>query len=275
MKQLMSPPRVSVWLGAGLLAVSGLTQAGWIQDDTYTNLWVGDGAQAGLVYDFSQELIWLQDANYAKTSGYDWDGYMTWDAALAWAAGLDFGGYDDWRLWEVTDTDGPDADDLGNDGRNDTQNLADDITVYNGSDYGYNIDTDTSELGHLWYDTLGNLSYYDTSGNPQPGSDLKNTGPFDNFAVSVYWSGTMSVSGTAWWFGTGAGNQNYTDSYYIIYERLSERQAWAVRPGRIDVASSSVPGSAQVPVPGTLWLTGLGLLGLSLGRRRQVIRRFK
>ncbi len=52
----------------------------------------------GLIYDDVLDVTWLQDANYAQTSGYDTDGNMTWDAATAWAAGLVYGGYDDWRL---------------------------------------------------------------------------------------------------------------------------------------------------------------------------------
>lgn len=38
----------------------------------------------GMIYDSDQALTWLQDANYAKTSGYDADGRMTWDAATTW-----------------------------------------------------------------------------------------------------------------------------------------------------------------------------------------------
>ena len=43
-------------------------------------------------------LMWLQDANYASTSGYDSNGKMTWSAAMTWVSGLVYGGYDDWRL---------------------------------------------------------------------------------------------------------------------------------------------------------------------------------
>jgi len=50
------------------------------------------GAQAvlidrggGLIYDDVLDLTWLQDANYAQTSGHDADGRMTWNNAVAWA----------------------------------------------------------------------------------------------------------------------------------------------------------------------------------------------
>jgi hypothetical protein len=241
---------VSSACGVALLTLASSSQAGWIQDTTYSDLWVGDGAHSGLVYDADQELTWLQDANYAQTSGYDSDGLMTWDASVTWADQLIFGGWDDWRLWSVTD--------LGNDGCN---------YDVDGTDCGYNIDTATSELGHLWYDTLGNLAYYDTSGvSPQPGWGFQNTGPFQNFGNYLYWSGTEdgTFSNDAWGFDVQYGNQG-------IGSKGSQFQAWAVRPGQVDVAALD---AQPVPTPGTLWLVGAGLLGLSLKQRRWVLRRF-
>jgi hypothetical protein len=52
----------------------------------------------GLIYDDVLDITWLQDANYAQTSGYDGDGLMAWGDAVAWADSLVYGGYDDWRL---------------------------------------------------------------------------------------------------------------------------------------------------------------------------------
>ncbi len=67
----------------------------------------------GMIYDDVLNITWLQDANYAKTSGYaaanatgyirstthiQADGNMGWEAANTWAAQLVYGGYDDWRL---------------------------------------------------------------------------------------------------------------------------------------------------------------------------------
>jgi len=56
----------------------------------------------GMIYDSNQNLTWLQDMNYAKTSGYDDDGLMGWDNAMAWASNLTYGGHDDWRLPKLT-----------------------------------------------------------------------------------------------------------------------------------------------------------------------------
>jgi N-acetylneuraminic acid mutarotase len=52
----------------------------------------------GMIYDTDLDITWLQDANYAKTSGYDEDGLMTWEEAKTWAENLTFGGFNDWRL---------------------------------------------------------------------------------------------------------------------------------------------------------------------------------
>jgi len=52
----------------------------------------------GMLYDTVLNVTWLQDANYAKTSGYDADGRMNWTQANTWANSLEYGGYSDWRL---------------------------------------------------------------------------------------------------------------------------------------------------------------------------------
>ena len=52
-------------------------------------------------------ITWLGDANYAKTSGYDADGQMSWTAANVWAAGLNFDGITGWRLPTTIDADVP------------------------------------------------------------------------------------------------------------------------------------------------------------------------
>src|SRR5512136_1585528 len=52
----------------------------------------------GMIYSSDLDVTWLQDASYARTSGYDADGLMSWDAARTWADTLSYGGYEDWRL---------------------------------------------------------------------------------------------------------------------------------------------------------------------------------
>ncbi|WP_428388944.1 DUF1566 domain-containing protein [Mucisphaera sp.] len=52
----------------------------------------------GLIYDTGTGLTWLQDANYAQTSGYDADGQMHLAAARSFVNNLVYAGFDDWRL---------------------------------------------------------------------------------------------------------------------------------------------------------------------------------
>ncbi len=50
----------------------------------------------GLIYDDSQNITWLQNANLAGST-------MDWETAISWADSLLIQGYDDWRL-PYTDT---------------------------------------------------------------------------------------------------------------------------------------------------------------------------
>ena len=52
----------------------------------------------GLIYDDYHDITWLQDANYARTSGYDDNGKMNWYEAMEWSENFVFQGYNDWRL---------------------------------------------------------------------------------------------------------------------------------------------------------------------------------
>ena len=177
-------------------------------------------------YDTALDITWLANANYAGTT-------MDWVTANAWAAGLNLGGVTGWRLPTVTDTGTPGC------------NFA-----YSGTDCGFNVDTATGEMAYMYYVTLGNLAYYDTSGAAaQPGWGLINTGLFSDVRISSYWSATESVpiSGLsmAWYFYAGNGNQGSGTTNYSSY-------AWAVHEGDV----------SAVPVPAAVWLFGSGLLGL-------------
>ena len=50
----------------------------------------------GRIYDDVLGITWLQDANYAQTSGQDADGVFLWDDAVVWAENLVFRGDADW-----------------------------------------------------------------------------------------------------------------------------------------------------------------------------------
>lgn len=110
----------------------------------------------GLIYDDDLNITWLSDLNYAKTSGYDADGVMTWSEAVTWADNLVYGDYDDWRL--------------------PTSNTC----------VSYNCTG--SEMGHLYYSELGGTAGTSISSNLDP--DL---GLFTNLIHYSYWSGTESL----------------------------------------------------------------------------------
>ena len=211
------------------------------------------GAGGAAYYDDVLDITWLADANYAQTSGYDADGKMTWDESQTWIGTLNTANYlgvNNWRLPTVTDTGASGCD-----------------FAYAGTDCGWNVQTGTaattvySEMASLYYDTLGNLSWYDTSGSgPQAGNGLSNTGPFSNLRSREYWSGTEYAPNTsrAWFFGFDLGPQadgNKKENEFFGWD--NELYAWAVGSGDI----------AAVPLPAAVWLFGSGLLGL-LGMRR-------
>lgn len=207
----------------------------------------------GMIYDSGQNLTWLQDANYARTSGYDADGLMGWDSAIAWATGLSYGGYSDWRLPTVTNAGAPGVQ-----------------CSNSGPDCGYNVNTSGSEMAYMWYDILGNTAMFDIDGN-RTGCDysspwcLTSTSADGvdilNLQPDWYWLGTgyssftvsSSHSGSAWRFRPLAGLQHYAPN-------VSEYYAWAVRSGDV--------GTVSVPEPGTLLLMVAGLAGVAGVRRR-------
>ena len=208
-------------------------------------------------YDTVLDITWLADANYAQTSGFDADGRMTWAAATAWAAGLDpYGsGITGWRL--------PDTDPIN--GISHVNNAA----AYDGSkDSGWNVSapgsdyplSTASELAHLYYNTLGNLSPWDpvastaAVGVAQGGWGLVNTGPFSNIQAKFYWSSTAYVNNRAW-------AVRFLDGYQYANGNTGLLYAWAVHEGDV----------GAVPLPASAWLLLSGLAGLGFIRRRRVV----
>ncbi len=184
----------------------------------------------GLVYDTVLNVTWLQDANYAMTSGYSTDGRMSWSEAAAWAANLSYYDsvrgvtYDDWRLPAV----GPSG------GAAFNYNFSTAGTT----DVGYNITSPASEMSYMHYVNLGNPGFHTTSGAVSgcyvsaADTCLDNTGPFINLQAGYYWSGTAyaPIASGAWNFNFGNGGQGAVDKSNALF-------AWAVRPG--DVAATT------------------------------------
>lgn len=189
----------------------------------------------GMIYDTDLNITWLQDANYARTSGFSADGLLDWNTATLWAENLVYGGFGDWRL----------------------------PSSLNGDGTGpcFLTDCTGSEMGHLYYTELGNTAFLPGSippGGCNVGVDcgLVNVGPFVNLQFA-HWSSTafdpvrdVSLTGTAWDFDFVHGVQGVG---------VGPLFAWAVRDG--DVVSA-------VPVPPSLLLLGSGVVAFALIRRR-------
>ncbi len=212
---------------------------------------------AGLIYDSDLDIMWLQDANYARTSGYDTDGKMTWSDADRWANDLTYAGYSDWRLPRGF----PDG------------GVYIGVFRYDGStDWGYNVTDLTerrNEMAYLYYVELGNLGKYDTSGIQRASGTygLINHGPFLNIETQTpgYWTCTSTGAGTyirfsfadyiygpnnQWSVGSGFKGRDYPGNLF---------NAWAVRD-----CDSAEP----VPEPATMLLMGSGLAAMAGFRKR-------
>jgi MYXO-CTERM domain-containing protein len=168
---------------------------------------------------------------------------MTWSNANNWANNLAIGDYSGWSLPTIVDTGLPGCD----------------FSTTGGTDCGYNVQTATSEMAHLFYIKLGNLAYYaPTTGAYQPNFGLTNTGDFSNLQSYVYWLGTEYApnASNAWYFYTTFGFQFPLTKYSQFY-------ALAVRPG--DVLA------ATLPEPATGLLALAALAGLGVIRRRRAV----
>lgn len=208
-------------------------------------------------YDAALNLTWLRDTNFALTSGYTskanggvtpglvydnktkWtSGQMGWGAAKVWAATLNVNGVTGWRL--------PSMVDVGYDG-------CSSFTTAGGvgTDCGFNVDTQLSEMAHMWYLTLGNTARNMPN---MPGTGLANTGPFAQLVPAYYWldNDVWLEPSWTWAFGQYGGLQITTEKDHPLF-------AWAVHTG--DVLPVPEPSSM------VLMLMGLASIGRFVKRR--------
>jgi len=178
-----------------------------------------------LIYDDELNVTWY-DYTYQATEG--------WQAAVDWAENLSIvvngNPYNNWRLPKTVDG----ARDLAG---------------------GYN--KTSSEMGHLYYSSLGNKGQLDINGIYQPGFGLKNKGLFTKLVGWYYWSETeFSGQGDyVWMFGFPDGWQDTRSKDRTSY------YAMAVHDG--DVGS-------PVPEPATIILFSSGILLITgINRKRQ------
>lgn len=192
----------------------------------------------GLIYDPDLDATWIMDANYAMTSGYDTDGLMTWQESKDWVSQLEYAGFTNWRLPTVYD-----------------QSPSGCVAVlFLGGDCGFNVDTSTGEMAHLFYDELGNIAFYDENGiGPQAGYGLSNTSYFNNLESYVYWAVPDENTIVSWTFNFENGNQS-------VHNDGDEFYAFAVHDGDI---------GAVVPLPAAIWLFSSGVLLLCVHGARK------
>ena len=208
-------------------------------------------------YDTILDITWLADANYAQTSGFDDDGFMNWEEANAWAAGLNISGVTGWRLPTLSPINGVSFN------TNFSNNATTDGNYADTEGWVGPAGDPVSELGHLFYVTLGNIGWCTpndadpSSCVEQTGWDIINIGPFSNLntfeANGLYWTDTEQDAFAAWVFGFYGGSQ-------IGYSSTETAKAWAVYDGDV----------SAVPVPTAVWLFSSGLLGLvGMARRKK------
>lgn len=155
----------------------------------------------GMVYDSAKDITWLADWNYAKSSGYDGDGRMTWFAANTWADNLVHGGFSDWRLPTVAQPD---------------------------NSCSLNFNCSGSELGHVFYRDLGgkaHQSVLDPSGDTAV--EIANLARFQNMQSYAYWANEYAPFPTtlAWYFATDIGMESFgakTGSLFAVAVRTGD-----------------------------------------------------
>lgn len=211
---------------------------------------------SGLLYDDVLNITWLQDTNYAKTSGYDVDGRLSSVDALNWATNLNYFDsvrrvtYSDWRL---------------------PRNSSDGHPFHYGWWFAIGDDHPTtgphSELSYMYYINLGLAGYQTNYGAWQDNFGIfgnntftgqTNIGLIKNLQAGEYFSYAAPSPypyDQPWTFNTNTGN-------HYVRLKYEPHFAWAVHDG--DIAAHAIPE----PKTETMMLLGIGMIGFYALRRK-------
>lgn len=238
---------------------------------------LGD-SRAAFFFDSALNVTWLADMNSARGTAFDQSlqvgatdsiGAMTWEGANAWVNSLAYVGEEQgkWRLPSVRPVNG------------NTFNY--EFSTNGSTDFGYarTYDDDpatsdawglASELGHLYYVTLGNVGgCIPNDASPQDcvnvdpyARGLGNTGFFRNLEEAAYWSGT----GTDW--NSDPSLPSGLRKYWYFFNRDGS-QGWANLGNGYLGAAVRDGDVLVVPEPSVLLLVVIAMAGLTVPRLRK------
>ena len=233
----------------------------------------GDDTTVEAYYDPALGITWLKNTNLASTEKFsvpniDADGRMDFPTAQMWINTMNsvsYLGQVGWRMPTLTPVAG------GNVYNNSyTNNATSDVgNAVTGVGWVDAAGLPASEMGHLFYVTLGNIGRYtpNAEGSPitqieQQGWEQLEEGPFQiaNMEnVVTHWAGLDNVSTvfdapTGWYFIFPFGSQS------VGLNTLS-RSVWPVHDGDIGTSMSSDSNESGGGVP-SIWLLIIGVFGL-------------